>query len=80
MNMNLKKAIIKRLGKKRMNMVQEIGLDTEAVDVVLFEGLINTEYDETIFVWGLHRFDDEGVTQKTMLDELISWFDSVKAK
>ena len=75
---NLKEIIKTRLGKKRMEIVDDIGLDDELLDVMLVDGYRNTGYGTRIWNWGLHRFEDDGVTRKAMLIDLIDWFDCVE--
>lgn len=71
----------KRLGKKRMRMVEEIHVDSEVYEVVLYPGYHNTHYGgETMWVFGQHHLKENGGDQTVnkMFDDLIWWFSEVE--
>ena len=75
---NLKEIVKTRLGKKRMEIVEDIGLDDELLDVMLVDGYRNTDIGTRIWRWGLYNFEVDGLTRKVMLTNLIDWFDDVE--
>ena len=70
----------KRLGKKRMRMVEEIHVDSEVYQVVLYTGYHNTSHAETMWTFGQHHLRENGGDQTVneMFDDLISWFSNVE--
>tara|TARA_R100000773_G_scaffold6866_2_gene7028 strand:- start:1399 stop:1689 length:291 start_codon:yes stop_codon:yes gene_type:complete len=66
--------IIARLGKTRMNLVDEVSNhpDDQAIYVVLKNGFISRGWNETAHIFPLENFSD--YTQAEYFEELIQWF------
>jgi len=78
---NFKAKAEKRLGKKRMEIVEfveiERGADT-IFAVGLKDGWVNVGYGETVWQFGEEHLDRGDFTEKTMLDDLIFFFADVE--
>ena len=68
--------IIKRLGKKRMEMVEDVYVDWAVCEVILKDEYIATNYWSTMHVFGTHYFEE--YTKAMYFDELLYWFSKVE--
>lgn len=71
----------KRLGKKRMSLVEVIyDDDPEVLEVWLKEGFWQRQSQETMWVFGIHHLLQNGgyMTVKEMYDDLFNWFSYVE--
>jgi hypothetical protein len=75
MSLNAIKRAIKSAGRDKL--VADISEDPDAFEVQLQEPWINSEYQETIWVYGKHLFA-EGSTVKDMLEDLDMWMSGIE--
>ena len=71
--------IIKRLGKRRMEMVEEVCEDESVFEVILKPGFINNSYCETMWVFGKHHIECGDYTLTSMIEQdLMHWMNGVE--
>lgn len=75
MSVNAIKRAIKSAGRDKF--VADISEDPDAFEVQLQEPWINSEYQETIWVYGKHLFA-EGSTVKDMIEDLDMWMSGIE--
>lgn len=66
--------------KKHWGKIEEIEFGAECIEVVLKDGWINKDYNETIWAFGYHHFDMGDYTGKEAANDLNHWLDSVTAE
>ena len=71
-----KSKVIKWLGKKRMEMVEDIDISSGVIDIMLFENFKSVGYDESIYVFDIEHNHD--YTQADIKGDLLNWFDQVE--
>lgn len=60
--------------KAKVELVEE---DSEVVEVVLKDGLINEPHQETIWVFGKFHYETGEMTLKQIKEDLKNWFSQV---
>lgn len=68
--------IIKRLGKKRMEMVEDVYVDWSVCEVVLKDDYVALNYCTTMHIFDTQHFEE--YTKSMYFDDLLFWFSNVE--